>query len=323
MLHYILRRLVIIPIGLIAAHFAGFAYAHLVLPVQLANNPMFAVTMQPDPLLPAYWAYVQGTLRGDFGEIPPAGASVLTTVLESTLASFALLALALLIALVIGVPLGLKAVRSNGGRIAPWLTAFTTAGLAMPGFYIGSLVIVAVLWYLIYGPTRMPIPVQGMGYDLHIVLPTLVLAARPTAQIAQVTASLMAAELDKPHIVTARSMGNSWRVIRRKHALRNIVAPLAISVFGALRLTVGELVVVEWIFGWRGLGRLLALILISPMGFHFDSPLFLHPATLGAVLAVVAGLFLVSDLAAGIIARAADPALRSQVQQAEGVVHEA
>lgn len=320
---YLLRRLAAIPLGMLLAHFAGFAYAHLVLPIQLANNPMFASTLVPDPLLPTYLAYWRGVIGGDFGSIPPAGAPVLGTVASATLASFVLLALALLIALLIGVPLGIKAVRSNGGRIAAWLTALTTAGLAMPGFYIGSLLITAALWYNIYGPSAARIPAQGPGFDLHLVLPTLVLAARPTAQIAAVTASLMAAELDTQHIVTARSIGNSWRAIRRKHALRNIIAPLAVAVFAALRLTVGELIIVEWIFSWPGLGRTLALILIAPMGAAFDSPLFLHPPTLGAVLAVFAGLFLVGDLVSGLIARIADPALRAESHAAEGVASEA
>lgn len=323
MLRYVLRRLALIPVGLLLAHFAGFAYAHLVLPVQLANNPMQAVTVRPTALLPTYGAYLAGVARGEWGAIPPAGASVLATVGEAALASAALLAGALLIALALGVPLGMRAARSQGARIAPWLTAFTTVGLAMPGFYIGSLVIMAVLWYLVYGPTSLPLPVQGMGYDLHIILPTLVLAARPTAQIAQVTAALLAAELDKQHIVTARSVGNPWRVIRRRHALRNIIAPLAVAVFAALRLTVSELIIVEWIFSWQGLGRLLALILLAPMGAAFDSPLFLHPPTLGAVLAVLAGVFLVGDLAAGLLARGVDPALRAATHQAEEAAHAA
>ena len=243
--------------------------------------------------------------------------------LRPRLASFTLIALALLIALAIGVPLGISAVKSNGGRIAPWLTAITTVGLAMPAFYIGSLLIMAVLWYLVYGPTMMPFPVQGPGYDLHLVLPTLVLAARPTAQIAQVTASLMAAEMDTQHIVTARSVGNSWRTIRRKHALRNIIAPLSVAAFASLRLIVGELIIVEWIFSWPGLGRLLALILIAPMGLAFDSPLFLHPPTLGAVLAIFAGLFLAGDLVSGLVARLADPSLRAETHGMGEVANEA
>jgi peptide/nickel transport system permease protein len=308
---------------MLLAHFAGFAYAYLVLPSQLANNPMFASTLTQAPLLPTYLDYWRGVFQGNFGTIPPAGAPVLGTVAEAALASFVLLALALLIALLIGIPLGMRAVKTSGGRIAPWLTALTTTGLAMPAFYIGSLVIMAVLWFNIYGPFSAPFPVQGPGLDLHLLLPTLVLAARPTAQIAQVTASLMAAELDKQHIVTARSVGNSWETIRRKHAFRNIIAPLSVATFAALRLIVGELIIVEWIFSWPGLGRLLGLILIAHMGAAFDSPLFLHPATLGAVLAIFAGLFLIGDLASGIVARIADPSLRAQTHVAEGVTNEA
>ena len=118
-------------------------------------------------------------------------------------------------------------------------------------------------------------------------------------------------------------MGNSWRTIRRKHALRNIIAPLAVAVFAALRLTVGELIIVEWIFSWPGIGRLLGQTLISPMGNAFGSATFLHPATLGAVLAVFAGLFLVGDLASGLTARLADPSLRAETMQPEGVANEA
>ena len=98
----------------------------------------------------------------------------------------------------------------------------------MPGFYIGSLLIMAALAYITSGG-HMPLPVQGFGWDLHLVLPVLVLAARPTAQISQVTASLLAGEMDKMYVVAARSVGVPWRTIRRRHALRNIVAPVSIA----------------------------------------------------------------------------------------------
>ena len=104
---------------------------------------------------------------------------------------------------------------------------------------------------------------------------------------------------------------------------RRIVRVAKNHYIAALRLTVGELIIVEWIFSWPGLGRTLALILIAPMGAAFDSPLFLHPPTLGAVLAVFAALFLVGDLASGLIARLADPALRAESHAAEGVASEA
>ncbi len=63
----------------------------------------------------------------------------------------------------------------------------------MPGFYLGSLVITGTILYIIYGPgtgTGAPIPIQGFGWDSHLVFPTLVLMLQPTARIAQVTSGL-------------------------------------------------------------------------------------------------------------------------------------
>ena len=101
-----------------------------------------------------------------------------------------------------GLGLGVRAVRTPGQRrrtgahegagIAPWLTVTTTVGLAMPSFYIGSLLIMATLAYLIWGPHGAVLPVQGFGWDLHLVLPALVLAARAAAQIAQMSSALLA-----------------------------------------------------------------------------------------------------------------------------------
>ena len=149
-----------------------------------------------------------------------------------------------------------------------------------------------------------------------------VLITRPTAQIAQMAAALMAAELDKMYVVAARSVGQSWRAIRRRHALWNIASPLAVAVFGALRLMVGELIVVEWLFSWPGLGRLLALTLIPPQATGSARPVFLHPPTLAAVLMVLAGIFLLADLASGLAARGFDPRLRAETRRAEGAAHD-
>ena len=319
---YVLRRLAAIPLGLLLANFIGFAYAHLVRPIQLANNPMLALSAKPEPLLPAYWQYVRGVPRLDFGLLPPAGADIGQMVLSAAAASLALLGLALFVSVLTGVTLGIRAVRTEPTRIAAWLTILTSAGLAMPGFYIGSLLILGALFYWFYGPTSMPVPFRGFGYDLHMLLPTLALAARPTAQLAIVTASLLAAEMDTQHIVTARSVGNSWRTVRRKHAFRNIIAPVAIAVFAALRLTVSELIVVEWIFDWPGVGRLLALILLAPGASWLRDPVFLNPAALASTLTVLAAVFLLSDLAVGVLARSFDPRLAAATYRAEDGAYE-
>lgn len=320
---YILRRLAAIPLGLLLANFFGFAYAHLVRPIQLGNNPMFALTAKSDPLFAAYLDYLQGVPRLDFGTLPPAGADIGQLVLSAAAASLVLLGLALSISVLVGVALGIRAVRTEPTRVAVWLTTLTSVGLAMPGFYIGSLLIVGALLYWFYGPTDMPVPFQGFGYDLHLLLPALALAARPTAQVAQATAALLAAEMDMQHIVTARSVGNPWHTVRRKHAFRNIIAPVAVAAFAALRLAVSELIVTEWIFSWPGLGRLLMMILLAPGTTALRDPVFLHPAALATALTVLAAIFLLGDLVAGVLARVVDPRLRAATHRAEEGAYEA
>jgi peptide/nickel transport system permease protein len=332
MIRYIARRLAMIPLMLLGVNFLGFAYAHLVRPGQLARNPFLAMAGGTAPLLPAYLEYLAGVVRLDFGAMPPSGAAVGPLVAQAATASLGLLVLTLALSVVLGIGFGVRSVRTPGQRsrqgisepasIAPWLTVLTTAGLAMPGFYIGSLLILATLWYLIWGPSTFTLPVQGFGWDLHLVLPTLVLAARPTAQVAQLTAAVLAAEMDKMYIVAARSVGQPWQVIRQRQAFRNVIAPVAIAVFGALRLVVGELIIVEWIFSWPGLGRLLAWTLIPPQSTGGGRAVFLHPSTMAAVLTVLAAVFLAGDLVSGLTARVADPRLRTVTQHMQEPAHD-
>jgi peptide/nickel transport system permease protein len=332
MSRYILRRLALIPLVLIAVNFFGFAYAHLVQPGQLVRNPFLAVMTGPTPVLPAYLGYLRGMLHGDLGALPPAGAPLGPIIVEATIASLGLLAVALILSVLVGLGLGVRAVRTPGqhGRtgtsesagIAPWLTISTTIGLAMPSFYIGSLLIMATLAYLIWGPTTAVLPVQGFGWDLHLVLPALVLAARAVAQIAQMSSALLAAELDKMYVVAARSVGQPWRAIRGRHALRNVAAPIAVVVFAAVRLMVAELIIVEWLFSWPGLGRLLAWTLIPPAITSAPRPMFLYPPALAGVLTMMAFILLLADLASGLVARAFDPRLRDVTQRAEGTAHD-
>jgi peptide/nickel transport system permease protein len=329
---YVFRRLALIPLVLTAVNFFGFAYAYLVRPGQLARNPFLAVTAEPIPVLPAYLEYIRGLLHSDLGALPPSGAPLGPIVLEATIASLGLLAAALILSVVVGLSLGVVAVRtpgqqkrfgtSEGAGIAPWLTLTTTVGLAMPSFYIGSLLILATLAYLIWGPQGAVLPVQGFGWDLHLVLPALVLAARAAAQIAQMSAALLAAELDKTYVVAARSLGQSWRTIRRRHALWNVAAPIAVVVFAAVRVMVAELIIVEWLFSWPGLGRLLAWTLIPPAVSDAPRPVFLYPPALAAVLTMMALILLLADLASGLLARIFDPRLRAATQRAEGSAYD-
>ena len=261
MTRFILRRLAIIPVVLLLANFFGYAYAHLVLPIRASRIPYLAALPSSEPLLPAYAAYLQGALRLEFGMLPGGEGAIPTAISSATSASLGLLALALALSVVAGLLLGLRAVRLESGGVSRWLTLVSTVGLAMPSFYIGSLLIMAMFSYVLERSIGAPFPMQGFGWDRHLVLPTLALMARPTVQIAQVTAGLLEGELGKRYVLAARSVGHPWRMIRRRHALRNILAPVILTIAGSVRLLMGELILVEWLFKWPGLGMLFALAL--------------------------------------------------------------
>jgi peptide/nickel transport system permease protein len=189
----------------------------------------------------------------------------------------------------------------------------------MPSFYIGSLFVWLLISYLLKGGygTQLPFPIRGFGWDRHLVLPVLALMALPTVRIAQVTAELLKDELDKQYVVAARSVGYTWRAILRRNALHNIVASVILSVASAVRLLVSELIVIEWLFEWPGLGRLLASTLIpSGISSPVQAPMFLNPAAVAGVLAVFAALFLITDLIAAALVRLADPRLRTHEEEA-------
>jgi peptide/nickel transport system permease protein len=303
-----------LPVVVLAIHFFGFAFAHLIAPIQAARNPLYVTQFSREPLLERYAAHLQQLARFDFGVVPGTNAEPLTTVIIRAIgASLGLLGLAFMLSVIVGVSLGLLAVRDRPPRIAPWLTTGTTLGLAMPTFFFGILGVAAVVMFLIWAPGRIVLlPLEGFGWDRHLVLPTIALMLRPTAQIAQVTATMMVGELGKQYIVTARSVGTPERRIVRRHALRNALPAIIGTMAGALRFSAGELIIVETLFYWPGLGRLVGQALIpANNSIVGESALFLNAPVLGIGLALFAALFLLSNLIADLVMRSLDPRLRT------------
>jgi peptide/nickel transport system permease protein len=301
MLRSLLIRLLFFPLALLLANCIGFvlptAAAQLGAFEQGREQPLLAVLGQA---FVAYGGFLQGVLRGDLGSFDPGTGPVPVTTLlaNSVVASLGLLALALALSVLFGILLGRAAVKIDPPGVSIWLTSFATVGLATPGFYAGTLILSAVALLVIYGPWPVgafPIPVQGYGWDLHLLFPTLVLMLQPTARIAQVTASMLTGELGKQYVVAARSLGHTWPTIVNRLAFRNIVVAVIATVAGSLRILVAELVIVERLFNWPGLGQLL---------------LTFFPALLASTLTIFAAIFLLADAVTVILARVYDPRLR-------------
>jgi peptide/nickel transport system permease protein len=308
---------VIIPPALLLLNFLGFSYAYLVRPQRAARTPYLrAILPDTEPLLPTYTDYLKDLLDLDLGMMPTTEETLVYALANAAVASLGLLGLALGLSVVIGFLLGLVAVRVEPPRVSRWLPLFSTIGLAMPSFYIGSLFVVFLFSLLMKRPNSgFLLPMGGFGWDLHLVLPTLSLMLRPIVHIAQMTSGLLVGELEKQYVVTARSIGNPWSVVRMKHTLRNVLAPVVLSISRSMRVLVGDLILVEWLFSWPGLGNLLAVALIpSLISFDLGSPLFLDPPVVATLLILIGALFLMVDLVASVLVRVIDPRLRAMDQ---------
>jgi ABC-type dipeptide/oligopeptide/nickel transport system permease component len=315
---FIFRRVLMIPVALVLANFLGFAYAHLARIAQAARNPYFT-RVATGSLFETYGTYFGKALWLDFGQLPNQ-VSVAEALATAGGASLGLLALATVLSIIAGLALGLGATRTSPPGVAPWLSLVCSVGLAMPGFYLGSLLILGSVFYALWGPgAAPPIPIQGFGWDSHLIYPLLALMLRPTVQIAQVTASLLSEQLREQYVLAARSFGYPWRAIRWKVALRNVYASVALAIAGSFRLLLGELIVVEWLFNWPGVGRLFAITLIpnlSSQAFGAVAPSYLDPPLVAAILTVSTGIFIASDLAASLVARLSDPRLSAAAAEA-------
>lgn len=306
----LLFRPILVVLILIGANLGGFAYAHLARTV--AGNPFFARQADAGALWPAYTSYVDAMVRGDTRQVAVYGTDFLGVLARATVASAGLLAISFLVSVVLGLTLGLLGVRLNPPGMRGWLTGVSILGLSTPSFFAGRLAVaLLLLTVLTLGEASLPLPIRGFGWDAHLILPVIALSIRPTAQIAQLVSALLAGELGKQYIVAARGKGLSQRRVVAHHAMRNIWAPTAHALAGTVRLLTAELIVVEWLFAWPGIGYLMAATLVpAELASATVEARFLDPPLVASLITIFALIFVAADLLAGLLAYLADPRLR-------------
>jgi peptide/nickel transport system permease protein len=228
-------------------------------------------------------------------------ASVVSTLFSR---SAALLLLSIAVAFCIGVPTGIAITLWRGGRMAPLVLPLTVVGISIPSFLLAMLFwILNVQLGRWLGLRSAPLPPTGFGWDAHLLLPALVLAMRPMAQLVQVTHVSLAGVLGADYIRTAHAKGLDRRVVINRHALRNILIPILTTLGLSLRFSLAALPVVEMFFFWPGLG--LGLLQAIEGGM----------TTLVVDLILALGLlFLVVNAGLELVYPLVDPRLRGQVR---------
>lgn len=228
-----------------------------------------------------------------------------TEVVPATLSkSLGLLAVSLLVAILLGVSLGFWTVtrRRSGWSLLSTLISIT--GISIPSFFAalllqwGAVKLSRVLGYRL-------VPVGGFGWDRHLILPALVLAARPIAQLYRVTFVSVGEVLDQNYVRTARSKGLRELLVMGRHVIRNAAIPILTTMGLSLRFSLSSLPVVEFFFGWPGVGFTL-LKAIS----HQDDNL-----TVALVLCLGA-LFIGVNVLLEMVYRLIDPRLRERANHA-------
>lgn len=261
MQRYILSRLAQLVITLFVISLIVFFLVRLKGdPVSIMAPPTFNVEQVENlrrvwgfdkPLWEQYVVFLRKAFTGDFGISIQHRIPAMDLVLERLKWTYLLAGVAALIALVIAIPLGvLSAVRRNSVfDLAATLLA--TAGTAMPGFWLGIMLI------LIFSVNLRLLPAYGAETPAAVIMPALALGTGMAARISRLTRSSMLETLGQDYIRTAYSKGLRNRTVIWRHALRNGLIPV-ITAFGLqLGWLLGGSVVIETVFSWPGLGRLM------------------------------------------------------------------
>jgi len=203
--------------------------------------------------------YLANLARGDLGVVAPSYSSAPATSVGSTLMralprSLGLLAAALTLAVLIGLPLGISAGLRRRTRFSGVLVFLSVLGVSTPSYFAAMLLIWSGVWlYRTTGVTLLP--VHGFGWDAHLALPALVLAAQPAANVMRLGYNALTDIMDADFVRTAYAKGLGPRVVLFRHVLRNAGVPLLTTVAVSLRFSLAVLPIVEYIFNWSGLGQ--------------------------------------------------------------------
>jgi len=203
------------------------------------------------PLWVQYLRWLNKALHGDFGVSYISGRPVLSEILVRLPATATLAIVATVISLLISILLGvLSAVRQNS-PIDYACMAFSTFFIAMPGFWLGLILI------LVFSLKLNLLPVAGYGGFKHLILPAVTLVAGMAAVTMRLTRTSVLEVLRLDYVRTARAKGLDEKTVLYRHVLKNALIPVVTLVGLQLGHLLGGAVIVETIFAWPGIGKLL------------------------------------------------------------------
>jgi len=246
------------------------------------------------PLPVQYFIWITGLLHGDFGHSLIDGTSVTSEILARLPNTLELVSTSILLALLIAVPLGSAGALRVGSLLDRVITLMSVAGISMPSFWIGLLLILVLsIWLHSIGYGGLPSsgaqsPIGGgdpLDRLAHLAMPATVLTFYYVAIWSRFTRSSMLEALSQEYVKTARAKGLRERRVVFIHALRNAIVPLVTLVGLELPGLFSGAALVEVVFGWPGVGN-LAL----QKAFEYDFTTVLGITTFVSIFVVMGNL---------------------------------
>jgi peptide/nickel transport system permease protein len=252
-----------------------------------------------DPAPVRYADWLSRFVRGDWGTSAASGQPVRPLVLDRLGNSLLLAVYALALAVPVAVGFGMLAARRRGRPLDAAVSASAVSLLAMPEFVIGTILSIVFAVELGWFPVSAAVPDGAVSFVHELTLPAAVLALALFGSLARVVRAATLDALDADYTRTAALKGLPAHTVLGRHVLPNVL-PTTIAATGAhVGYLVGGIVVVETLFAYPGLGKLL-----------LDSALAHDLAPLEACVLATAVVVMVANLAADVAASALDPRLR-------------
>ena len=311
-LRFVAQRLLYSAVVMFGVLVLVFALVHLVPgdPVRIALGTRYtpeayealrAASGLDRPLISQFFGYIGSALTGDLGVSFRNGDPVTVTLLERLPATLSLGLTGIVIALAIALPAGVYSALREGRASDAIVRVTSQFGVSIPDFWMGILLIALFSTTLGWLPTSgyRPLFEDPAGWLRHIILPGLTVGVVAAAIMTRYVRSAVLEVASMGYVRTARSKGLAPRVVTFRHTVRNALVPILTITGIQLATLLGGVIVVEVVFAWPGLGRLVYNAVAARD----------YPLIQGAVL-LNAALFLLINLLVDVLYAVVDPRIR-------------
>lgn len=242
-----------------------------------------------DPMIVRYFRWIGDMITGDFGISFNTGAKISDIIGSLVPATVKLALAAILVSTIFGILFGVLAAIRQNGILDNILSVISVAGISLPEFFVGILLILTFAINLKWFPAtgRTDVGLNAWQSLKYVVLPSLALGLSLMAALMRYTRNSMLDVMNKDYVKTARAKGlPEWKVYVR-HAFRNALMPITTLLCARLPLLIGGSVVIEQVFGYAGIGQRLVIAINSS-----DYPVVMTIVLLMSIVSLVASVLI-------------------------------